>query len=83
MSGSIPPNTGSGINVYVNSNANILIPGSYYGTLGFINETNGIGNTSRNILLIVSGFPPELYVSPTDSMVFSGSQGGPFRFVEL
>jgi Divergent InlB B-repeat domain/Viral BACON domain len=62
----------------INSNANSLTPNTYVNSINFTNTTNNQGNTTRTATLTVNPPPPVLQVTPTTSIVASGTQGGPF-----
>ncbi len=59
-SGTLGGGANVNVTVSINSNANSLLPGTYNDILNFVNQTNGNGNTSRNIQLTVRGvvLPP-------------------------
>ena len=46
------------VSISVNANANSLTAGSYSDTVGFTNLSNGLGNTTRSVSLLVSAHPP-------------------------
>jgi hypothetical protein len=75
--GLVLPNSGSAVHVVVNSFANTLMTGTYVGKVYFLNTTSGVGNTSRNVTLIVTSVG-QMYVTPASDAVFTGSFGGPF-----
>jgi hypothetical protein len=75
--GSLVPGASTIVTVSINSNASNLGAGSYSDTVAFKNTTDGNGNTSRSIALVVSGAgqqgftvvtnPPGLQVTVDDS----------------
>ena len=81
-SGSLSPNSLANIVVSVNTNGTTLSAGSYSGSLSFINNNGGQGNTTRNIYLVVTPTTGSAIMSvlPTSAMVFTGPVGGPFAF---
>jgi Viral BACON domain len=66
------------ITVSINTNANTLARGSYMGTIGFMNQSNGLGNTTRSVSLSVLTPPAGLEVGPLTGLSSSGYVGGPF-----
>jgi hypothetical protein len=62
----------------VNANANNLTPNTYVNSINFNNTDSGQGNTTRVATLTVNPPTPVLQVTPTTSIVASGTQGGPF-----
>lgn len=69
-----------GVTLSITSAALSLTEGTYDATLRVVNETNGLGDTTRPISLTVT--PPaggELRVSPSDKFTTTGPQGGPFE----
>jgi hypothetical protein len=46
------------ITVSINGNASTLAGGSYTGTIGFLNQSNGLGNTTRRVSLTAAAHPP-------------------------
>jgi subtilisin family serine protease len=76
-SGTLAPGVSTNISLSINSNANSLSAGSYSDTVGFVNTINGIGNTTRLVLLTVNA-PANLSVTPAGGLSSSGTQGGPF-----
>jgi DNA/RNA endonuclease G (NUC1) len=59
-SGTLASSASTNITVSLNSNANLLTPGSYSDTVSFTNTSNGVGNTTRAVSLIVSSGDPSL-----------------------
>jgi len=72
--------------IFINSQANTLTPGTYTATVTFTNATNGSGNTTRTVTLIVGTAgdttPPTVTItnpappnatSPTPSVTISGN----------
>ena len=57
--------------------ANSLPPGIYNGSIDFVNETNGDGDTSSVVRLHALA-PAELQVTTAGSLTTSGNAGGPF-----
>jgi len=76
-SGSVPGGQSSSVTVQINSNANNLSPGTHTCTVSFRNDTNGCGNTSRSVTLVVDATAC-LEVSPQTDMPSDGCHGGPF-----
>ena len=65
--------------VTLTEEANQLIAGQHLGSLGFINTTNGSGDTSIGLDLQVSDVPAgRLTVLPDEAYLASGQEGGPF-----
>ena len=81
-SGSLSPNGSANIIISVNTNGITLPAGSYSGSLSFVNNNGGQGNTTRNIYLVVTPTTGSAVMSvlPTAAMVFTGPVGGPFAF---
>ena len=53
------------ISVSINTNASVLTAGSYTSTIGFLNQSNGLGNTTRMVSLsLVAAHPPVLLANP-------------------
>jgi hypothetical protein len=52
-SGTLDINTNWANPIFINSQANTLTPGTYTATVTFTNATNGSGNTTRTVTLIV------------------------------
>jgi hypothetical protein len=53
------------ITVSINTNANTLVGGGYTSTIGFLNQSNGLGNTTRKASLSVGpGHAPVLLANP-------------------
>ena len=77
-SGTLAPGAAATVTVSINGNANSLTEGSYSDAISFINATNGAGNTTRAVNLIVISAGPELTVSPETGSTFIGPNGGPF-----
>lgn len=80
-SGVLAANSSTQVTVTVNSNAAALAAGSYSDTVTFTNTTNGTGNTSRPVALIVNSSTPTpgvLSVTPSTGLASSGLAGGPF-----
>ena len=63
--GSLAPGASATVTVSMNSNANSLGPGTYHDTVTFNNLTTGSGNTTRSVILSVSG-PTLTYRVATD-----------------
>jgi len=76
--GTLGPGSSTTVTVSINSNANSLTSGSYSDTVSFTNTTNGNGNTTRPVSLTVGALPGLLSVTPSDGLISSGNQGGPF-----
>src|SRR5439155_12408693 len=73
-SGTLAAGDSTNIFVSLNANAYALTPGSYSGTIGFTNTTNGAGNTTRAVSLGIAQFG----VTPTTGFVSTGPVGGGF-----
>ncbi len=61
-SGALAGGASTTITVSINSSANSLSAGGYSDTVSFTNTTNGAGNTTRAVSLIVSSLDPSLPV---------------------
>jgi hypothetical protein len=80
-SGSLAPGQRADVTVMINANANSLPAGSYFDTLSFVNQNNGLGNTTRAVSLTVNGTTGVLTVTPDSGFTATGTQGGPFGAV--
>jgi Viral BACON domain len=69
--------SGTTVTFTVNANANTLVPNTYTATITFANADTGLGTQTQTASLTVNP-PPLLQVTPTNNMVASGTQGGPF-----
>ncbi|MBK8267390.1 MAG: PKD domain-containing protein [Planctomycetes bacterium] len=76
--GTLSAGANTTVTVSINSNANALTAGNYSDTVTFTNATNGSGNTSRAVSLMVNPAPGVLAVTPTSGFNSSGTAGGPF-----
>jgi hypothetical protein len=65
------------LSVSINTAANSLSAGTYSDTVSFTNTTNGSGNTTKTVSLIVNN-RYTISVSPSTSLSVSGTVGGPF-----
>jgi Divergent InlB B-repeat domain/Viral BACON domain len=70
--------TGTTVTFTVNANANSLAANTYIAAITFTNSDTGQGTQSRTATLTVNPPTPVLQVTPTTSIVASGTQGGPF-----
>lgn len=72
--GSIGAGANTTVNVSIDADANNLAIGSYSATVSFTNTTNGVGNTTRPVLLTVTGtsIPNDKFI---DAIEFSQSSG--------
>ena len=78
-SGTLAAGGSATVTVSINANANSLPAGPYADTVTFTNLTNGVGNTTRDVSLSISGVSPSsMVVTPIDNFVSSGPVGGPF-----
>ena len=76
LSGTLAPNESTMVTVSLDPGVAAFDPGAYAGAVQFINETSGIGSTSRTVsLLIKDGY---LSVTPATGLSSSGGPGGPF-----
>ena len=80
QSGSIAVNSQTNVKVFIGPEANTLLAGTYRGTITLINTTNGRGNTTREVTLIINE-TSFMLVYPSSGSVFTGSVGGPFTDV--
>ncbi|MFO7614051.1 MAG: lectin like domain-containing protein [Bacteroidales bacterium] len=53
LEGTIPPGENAVITVEINSNANAMAPGAYLAQIQFVNTTDHIGDTERQVTLVV------------------------------
>ncbi|MCL6520371.1 MAG: hypothetical protein K6T99_11115 [Armatimonadetes bacterium] len=74
--GTLEPAESTNVVASFNSNANSLPAGVYSDTITFLNTTNGVGSTTRNIILTVRD--GSLQVSPNTDFESIGEPGGPF-----
>jgi spore coat protein U-like protein len=77
-SGTLSAGATATVTVSINAEANALAAGTYNDTVSFTNTTNGRGNTTRPVSLMVSAPPGTLSVAPGDGLASSGLAGGPF-----
>ncbi len=77
-SGRLESGESTTVTVSINTNANLLDPGTHNDVVSFTNYTNGYGNTTRPVRLTVNTVPGALFVGPSDGFTSSGSQGGIF-----
>ena len=78
-SGTLAAGGSIAVGVTINASADSLAVASYNDTVTFMNSTNGNGNTTRVVSLVVSGAPPgALSTSPAASLSATGGQGGAF-----
>ncbi|MHB9036167.1 MAG: lectin like domain-containing protein [Armatimonadota bacterium] len=80
-SGTLAAGASATLSVIINSGANNLAAANYTDTVTFANDTNGNGNTSRSVALIVNASTPSpgtLSVTPSGGLSSSGLVGGPF-----
>ncbi|MFC2161239.1 hypothetical protein ACFLRX_06255 [Acidobacteriota bacterium] len=75
--GTLDPGLTTTVTVSINATANGLVAGSYADTVTFTNTTNGAGNTTRAISLIVEN-PASLSIIPEEGLTSTGFLGGPF-----
>jgi hypothetical protein len=66
------------VTVSINAGANALAAGTYNDTVSFTNTTNGVGTTTRPVVLTINEPPGTLSVTPGDGLASSGLVGGPF-----
>jgi uncharacterized repeat protein (TIGR01451 family) len=87
-SGALSARAVTNIAVSINANANGLAVGAYTNTITFTNLSNGVGSTTRNVILTM-GVPPTLTNQPASQTVGTGSDvtlsvgvagNGPFRY---
>lgn len=76
-SGTLAGGESTSVTASIHASANALAAGAYRDTVTFSNQTNGAGNTSRDVTLNVL-IPGSLAVSPATSLDSSGLVGGPF-----
>ena len=79
------PGSTLAVTVSISAEADTFDVGDYTGTVTFTNTTNGNGDTTRPIKLIVLAplLTGQLGVSPDDSMNCDGGRGGPFLPAEI
>jgi hypothetical protein len=77
-SGTLEPGTSDIVTVFFTASADGLSQGDYTATVTFTNRTNDIGNTTRGVLLTVTGPAGSLAVTPAGGLASSGYVGGPF-----
>jgi hypothetical protein len=77
-SGTLELNQSVDVKVSINQdNAKTLAPGTYTDTVSFTNTTNGNGNTTRTVTLIVAAVGV-LTVLPEEGLTSTGPEGGLF-----
>ncbi|MCE5322052.1 S8 family serine peptidase [bacterium] len=75
-SGTLSPQESTTVTVSILSSADSFAAGTYTDTITFTNTTNGIGNTTRSVILtITAGY---LSVTPYTELLYIGESGGPF-----
>ncbi|MDA1272848.1 MAG: S8 family serine peptidase [Verrucomicrobia bacterium] len=77
--GTLLPGQQTTVSATVNSLGTLLAGGSYSGVLLFENLESGNGNTSRDLLLTITGRGAILDVTPASELRSSGFTGGPFN----
>lgn len=77
-SGTLDPGASTTVTVSFTAGADSLNTGLHTGTVTFTNRTNGIGNTTRPVLLTITGPAGALSVTPTGGLLSAGLVGGPF-----
>ena len=78
VSGSLEPGSEIHVTATVNPTASSLAAGSYLDAIEFVNELNGLGNTTREFSLTANGGAGILTVTPDTGLDSSGPVGGPF-----
>lgn len=76
--GTLAPAESAEVTVSLTEEADNLRAGAYSDALRFVNLSNGLGNTTRGILLTVEGTTGVLTVTPEAGLESSGKEGGPF-----
>jgi hypothetical protein len=76
--GILGPGGWTTVTLSINDDANSLAVGSYTDTVTFANTSNGRGNTTRGVGLIVNARLGTLAVTPATEFSATGAQGGPF-----
>jgi subtilisin family serine protease len=75
-SGTLSPQESTTITVSILGLADSFSEGTYTDTIAFTNTTNGMGNTTRSVVLtIAAGY---LSVMPSTGLLYTGEPGGPF-----
>jgi hypothetical protein len=77
-SGTLAPGDTTNVTVSVNENAQGLAVSAYSDTVSFTNTSNGIGNTTAAVSLLVLAPTAQLSVGPASGLSSSGYVGGPF-----
>ena len=77
-SGTLPPGGSVTVTAAINQTASTtLVAQVYTDTIGFINRTNGAGDTSRSVQLVITELPGALLVQGTGGLDSFGIVGGP------
>ncbi len=74
--GTLAPGETDTVIVSLNATAASMTVGTYNDTVTFTNTTNGVGDTTRPIVLTIP--LPDLAVTPKTGLTSSGTGGGPF-----
>ncbi len=77
-SGTLGPNQSIEVILQTTLAANALTAGSYLDALEFVNEDNGLGNTTREVSLAINGGAGRLVIHPESGLAGEGPVGGPF-----
>ena len=77
-SGTLAPGATTNVTVSISAGAQILAVNTYSDTVSFTNASNGAGNATDAVSLIVNPPPAQLAVGPLTGFSSSGIVGGPF-----
>jgi hypothetical protein len=77
-SGTLAPGATTNVTVSISAGAQSLAVNTYSDTVSFTNTSNGAGNATDSVSLIVNPPPAQLAVGPLTGFSSSGIVGGPF-----